>query len=283
MAKIGILHPGAMGVSVAASAKNSGNEVYWVSEGRSPDSKERAMKAGLLDAGSLAHLCESVSIILSVCPPASAEDLANEVLAQGFKGLYLDANAIAPQRAIRIGQKMQASGVSFVDGGIIGGPAWKPKSTWLYLSGEEAQAIADCFQNGPLETNVMGTEAGQASALKMCYAAYTKGTTALLAAVLGAAEGLHVREALEKQWTQEDANLPEEYSQRVRRVTAKAWRFEGEMHEIADTFHEAGMPAEFHQAAAEIYSRLAAFKDASEVPNLEVVLAALLGNTVGED
>jgi 3-hydroxyisobutyrate dehydrogenase-like beta-hydroxyacid dehydrogenase len=283
MAKIGILHPGAMGVSVGASAKNSGNEVYWVSEGRSTETRERANKAGFVDAGTLAQLCEECSIIISVCPPAAAETLADEVLASQFKGLYLDANAIAPQRAIRIGQKMQANGLSFVDGGIIGGPAWKPNSTWLYLSGEDAQAIADCFQSGPLGTKILGSEIGQASALKMCYAAYTKGTTALLAAVLGAAEGLNVREALEKQWAQEDAKSVEENRQRVRRVTAKAWRFEGEMLEIAETFQEAGIPPEFHQAAAKIYSRLAAFKDASDVPSLEAVLAALLADTVAEE
>jgi 3-hydroxyisobutyrate dehydrogenase-like beta-hydroxyacid dehydrogenase len=283
MAKIGILLPGAMGASVGASAKNSGNEVYWVSEGRSAESRERAKKAGFLDAGTLAQLCEECAIILSVCPPAAAEAVADEVLSQNFKGIYLDANAIAPQRAIRIGQKMQANGVSFVDGGIIGGPAWKPKSTWLYLSGEDAQAIADCFQNGPLETSILGDEIGQASALKICYAAYTKGTTALLVAVLGVAEGLNVREALEKQWAQEDAKSPEENRQRVRRVTAKAWRFEGEMLQIAETFQEVGIPAEFHQAAAKIYHRLADFKDASEVPSLEAVLAALLADNVTEE
>ena len=106
----------------------------------------------------------------------------------------MDANAISPQRAIKIGQMLEEKGIQFVDGGIIGGPAWKPKETWLYLSGQQAPAITACFSNGPLETKIIGDQIGKASALKMCYAAYSKGTTALLAAILAASESLDVRE-----------------------------------------------------------------------------------------
>ena len=63
----------------------------------------------------------------------------------GFRELYLDANAISPQRAIRIGQMLEVNGIHFVDGGVIGGPAWKPKETWLYLSGDRAHEMAACF------------------------------------------------------------------------------------------------------------------------------------------
>jgi hypothetical protein len=114
-----------------------------------------------------------------------------------------------------------------------------------------------------------------ASALKMCYAAYTKGTTALLCAILATAEAFDVRETLQTQWAEADAAFVEHTSQRVRQVTAKAWRFVGEMEEIATTFREAGLPGEFHTAAAIIYQRLAHFKDAGQMPALEDVLVAL--------
>ena len=174
---IGILHPGAMGVSIAAYAKNTGYTVYWASEGRSSQTLERANKIKLLDMHSVAKLCDACSVIFSVCPPHAAEDVAKEVIGHGFTGVYLDANAISPQRAIRIDQAMSDAGVEFVDGGIIGGPAWRPGRTWLYLSGKEAQKVASYFSAGPLETAVIGDSAGKASALKMCYAAYTKGST----------------------------------------------------------------------------------------------------------
>jgi 3-hydroxyisobutyrate dehydrogenase-like beta-hydroxyacid dehydrogenase len=272
---VGILHPGEMGISIAASIQNTGHTVYWVSEGRSQKTRARAAEFGLVDAGTLDQLCETCSVIVSVCPPHAAEDVANQVSSRSFKGLYLDANAISPQRVVRIGQTMTRTGASFVDGGIIGGPAWRPGSTWLYLSGEDAQAAVPCFSAGPLETCVIGEAIGKASALKMCFAAYTKGTAALLCAILATAETLGVREELQHQWSRNGSDFAEQASQRVRRVTAKAWRFAGEMDEIASTFKEAGMPGEFHAAAADIYRRITHFKDAPTTPSLEDVLAAL--------
>jgi 3-hydroxyisobutyrate dehydrogenase-like beta-hydroxyacid dehydrogenase len=273
--RIGILHPGAMGISLVASAQNSGQQVAWASEGRSPATRDRASKFGLRDAGSLAALCAECSVLVSVCPPHAAEDVARDVVACGFTGLYVDANAIAPQRAIQIGQSMAEAGITFIDGGIIGGPAWEPSRTWLYLAGPQADAIAACFAAGPLETRVLNATIGTASALKMSYAAYTKGTTALLCAILATAEHLGVREALEQQWNQDQPGSAQRNSERVRQVTAKAWRFAGEMEEIAATFREAGIPGEFHDAAATIYRRLAQFKDSPAPPALDEVLDAL--------
>lgn len=275
MMKIGILHPGEMGVSIAASAIKSGHEVYWVSDNRSDKTRQRAEKHNLVDIVSLSHLCQTSEIIFSVCPPHSAEDVAKSVIERGFKGYYLDANAISPQRSSRIRQMVESNGIHFIDGGIIGGPAWNPKETWLYLSGKDAKVIADCFSSGPLETKIIGDEIGKASALKMCYAAYSKGTTALLAAILATAESLGVRDELYGQWNMDDPSFSEQANRRTTRVTAKAWRFEGEMHEIAATFQEAGLPNGFHEAAAEIYHRLAGFKDSTETPSLDDVLNTL--------
>lgn len=276
MTKLGILHPGQMGISIAASAKNGGCEVYWVSQNRSSQTRERAAAHDLKDAETLENLCQTGDIIVSVCPPSAAEEVAQQVIRAGFQGLYVDANAVAPQRALRMEQAMQNSDISFVDGSIIGGPAWEPGRTWLYLSGESAQTVADCFSAGPLETSIIGDQIGKASALKMCFAAYTKGTTALLSGILAAAEELSVREDLETQWSRGGSNFTEQTQNRVRRVTAKAWRFEGEMKEIAATLASTSIPGGFHIAAAEIYRRMAAFKDASDTPALDDVLRALL-------
>jgi 3-hydroxyisobutyrate dehydrogenase-like beta-hydroxyacid dehydrogenase len=276
---VGILHPGAMGISIAATMQNSGCDVWWASEGRSAQSRERAALRNLNDAGSLAELCERFTVIVSVCPPDAAETTADAVLRTGFHGLHIDANAIAPHRAWNIGHKMNAAGATFVDGGIIGGPAWKPGQTWLYLSGAEAQTAARYFAAGPLEIDVLGVEIGKASALKMCFAAYTKGATALLSASLAAAEQLGVRADLERQWARHDPASVARNHQQVRQMTAKAWRFAGEMGEIAETFAEAGLPEGFHRAAGEIYQRAASFKDAPELPELAEILVALLKDT----
>jgi 3-hydroxyisobutyrate dehydrogenase-like beta-hydroxyacid dehydrogenase len=274
--KLGILHPGNMGISIAASAQSSGCEVYWASQGRSAQTRERAEKFNLIDAHTLEILCQTCSVIACVCPPHAAEAVAERVLAQGYAGLYVDANAISPQRAIQIGERLAAAGVAFVDGGIIGGPAWEPGQTWLYLSGERADEVADCFSAGPLETSVIGETIGKASALKMSYAAWTKGSTALLCAILATAEALGVWEELEQQWERDWPGFAEQSVNRARRVTAKAWRFAGEMDEISATFEAAGLPGGFHAAAADLYHRIARFKDAPAMPGLEEVLATLV-------
>jgi 3-hydroxyisobutyrate dehydrogenase-like beta-hydroxyacid dehydrogenase len=276
--RIGILHPGDMGISIAASAMNAGHAVSWASEGRSAATRSRAEQLRLHDAGSLAALCAASDIIFSVCPPHAAEDLAGRVLAAGFRGLYVDANAIAPQRMGRIGAMLGAAGIASVDGGIIGGPAWTPNSTWLYLSGPRAGEVAALFSAGPLETLVLGPSLGTASALKMTYAAYSKGTTALLCAVLAAADALNVREALQAHWARDGSGLDQQAAKRVQGVTAKAWRFTGEMAEIAATFAAAGLPGEFHAAAAEVYGRMAQFKDAAVLPELDEILRSLQGS-----
>ena len=129
--------------------------------------------------------------------------------------------------------------------------------------------------------DIVGDQIGQASALKMCFAAYTKGSTALLCAIVAAADKLGVSEALNEQWSSNDSDFADQTERRVRGVTAKAWRFVGEMDEIAATLEGAGLPGGFHEAAADVYTRIAGFKDAPETPPLDAVVAALLQGSDG--
>lgn len=273
---IGVLHPGEMGISLAASAIRSGHNVYWASDGRSKQTASRAAEYALLDAHSIEKLCHTSQVVLSICPPQAAEQVADQVLSSRFRGLYIDANAISPQRAEQMAERMTEAGVSFVDGCVIGGPAWNSGETWLYLSGEKADRAAEMFSGGPIETGVVGPQPGKASALKMCYASYTKGSMALLCAVLAAAESLGIRKELEKQWSQEDIESVSRAHTRLRQITRKAWRFTSEMQDISATYAAAGLPGDFHLAAGEIYQRLKGFKNAPNLPELEDVLSALL-------
>jgi 3-hydroxyisobutyrate dehydrogenase-like beta-hydroxyacid dehydrogenase len=274
MKRIGLMHPGAMGASVGAAARSNENTVFWASAGRTASTAARARRANLEDAGTVAELVRASEIVLSVCPPHAAEDVAGEVAQLGYSGIYVECNAISPDRTRVIQRIVEKGGAHYVDGGIIGGPAWtREAGTHLYLSGPRAEEVAACFAGSPLETPVISDRIGAASALKMGYAAYTKGTTALLTAILGLVEKEGVRADLARQWGDTFT------TQTVRRVcanTAKAWRFVGEMHEIAATFKGAGLPGGFHEAAAEVYERLEAFKDHTEPPAIESVLEALL-------
>lgn len=273
---IGIIHPGEMGSFVAASAANSGQKVLWASKNRSDKTRQRAEKSNLIDAVSIQSLCNDCDMIFSVCPPHAAEDVAAGVLQEGFKGLYLDANAISPMRVEHIEQKLSAAGIQFVDGGIIGVPNWQNAKTRIYLSGNGAETVAECFSAGPLQAEVIGDNAGKASALKMCYAARTKGTTALISTVVAAAESLGVKRELLNEWSRDGSPQAAETVQQIRAVTAKAWRYSGEMREISATFDQAGLPGDFHSAAAEIYHRIRGFKDSASLPPLDDILAELI-------
>lgn len=275
--RVGILHPGAMGVSVAAAAQQAGCELFWVATGRSPESQQRAAEQQLQDVQTIAALCETCELIISVCPPHAAVDVAQQMAQHQYTGLYLDANAISPTKTKAIGEIITGAGGRFVDGGIVGGPAWQAGTTWLYLSGTKADTnkVAACFTGSPLGTEILAGGIGQASALKMCFAAYTKGTTALLAAILATAEAEGVQDALAMQWDRYWDDFASQTNQRVQAVTAKAWRFAGEMEEIADTLDAAGLPDGFHTAAGELYQRLAHFKGAAELPSLAAIFQAL--------
>jgi 3-hydroxyisobutyrate dehydrogenase-like beta-hydroxyacid dehydrogenase len=275
--RVGLLHPGAMGATVGATLRAGGADVLWASAGRSQATCERAREVGLRDVATLDALVAQAGWIVSVCPPHAAEAVASAVVARGFRGVYLDANAVAPERALALRGRIEAGGGRFVDGGIIGPPATRPGTTWLHLSGSAATTLAAAFAAGPLAAGVVSDRVGDASALKMCYAAFTKGSTALLAAQLAVAGALGVRAALEAQWERDEPGSAARVAARLRRATSKAWRFEGEMHEISATFAAAGLPAGFHAAAADVYARLARFRDADE-PDLEAVLAALVAS-----
>lgn len=276
MSKVGILHPGAMGISIAVSMRTVGHDVYWVSDGRSSESRQRAEEHQLLEVATLSDLCDISEIIITVCPPHVADDVAIQVIKAGFSGLYCDGNAIAPRKAGRIGQQLSDAGIDFVDGSIIGPPAWKANATRLYLSGPSASKIAQLFDGSFVDAIVIGDEVGRASALKMVFAAQTKGFTALLCAIQATAEKLGVREDLDREWSIRDSGSVEQTQNRVRGVTAKAWRFTGEMEEIAETFEIAGLPNGFFLGALEVYERISHFKDADETPELMNVLDALM-------
>ncbi len=273
--KIGIINPGAMGISIAASARTAGHDVYWAASGRSAATTQRAKAQNLRAVGTIAELCAVCEVMLCICPPHAAEAVARAVVGAGFRGLYCDGNAIAPKQAQAIGESLEAAGVGFVDGSIIGPPAWKTGSTRFYLSGPAAARIAALFAGTVTEAVVIGEAVGKASALKMVFAAQTKGFTALLSAIQGAAEQLGVREDLDREWARRDPDVAEQRVNQVRNVTGKAWRFAGEMQEIAATFEAAGMPPGFFEAAHEIYQRMARFKDAEDTPELDDVLEAL--------
>jgi 3-hydroxyisobutyrate dehydrogenase-like beta-hydroxyacid dehydrogenase len=256
-----VLHPGEMGSAVGRAARAGGARVLWSSAGRGDATRKRAVAAGLEDAGPLEAALAGSEIVLSVCPPDAALDVARAVAARRFRGLFVDANAVSPDTARRLAATVAGAGARFVDGGIVGPPPGPGSSTRLYLSGESAGRVAALFEGTPLATVVLDGPVGAASAVKMCYAAWTKGTAALILAVRAVAAAEGVEAPLAEEWRISQPDLFRQVDRAVAQ-SRKAWRWIGEMEEIAATFGDAGLPEGFHLAAAEICRALESFKDA---------------------
>jgi 3-hydroxyisobutyrate dehydrogenase-like beta-hydroxyacid dehydrogenase len=262
-----------MGAAVGGCLASHGTRVVWASENRSAATRRRAHDTGLEDLGSLDDALAASDAVLSICVPSGAIDLARQVAAASFRGVYIDANAISPGHSREIGCLVEKNGARFVDGGIIGLPPTAARIVKLYMCGPDAPAVAGLFDGSQTQAVVIDGAIGAASALKMCYAAWAKGETALLGIIRALARHEGVDETLLNEWR---ASMPGivEQSEHIAQRARKAWRWAGEMEEIAASFDAANIPSGF-LANAEVYRRLAGFKDATELPSSEAVSARL--------
>jgi 3-hydroxyisobutyrate dehydrogenase-like beta-hydroxyacid dehydrogenase len=273
---IGVLHPGEMGAAVGGCLAQRGLAVLWASGGRSPATAARAAAAGMRDVGSVGEMAGQADVILSVCPPHAALEVARSVA--GFRGIYVDANAVSPATTRQVAEIVTAGGARYVDGGIIGAPPHSPGDSRLYLSGLWAEEVSHLFAGTALEAQAISDEIGQASAVKMAYAAWTKGTAALILAIRALARAEGVEQALLAEWQQSQPALTARPHAAARSALRKGWRWVAEMEEIAATMATAGLPPGFHQAAATIYARVPHpnAESPTHEPSLTTVMNALL-------
>jgi 3-hydroxyisobutyrate dehydrogenase-like beta-hydroxyacid dehydrogenase len=276
---IGIVSPGAMGTGVGRTLAGVGSRIVVALEGRSDRSRSRATDAGLEDVGSLTELVRTANLILSIVPPACAVDVASQ-LARVMDDtrthpMVLDANAISPARAREVASAIERGGARYVDGGIVGGPPHPGRRTNLVLSGDGAEELAIELTTDELVATCIGADPTAASALKMCYASWAKGTSALLIAIRAVARRQGVEEALVDLWGRAEPSILAR-SETEGRVAGRAWRWVDEMAEIARTFEDAGLPGDAAVAASRLYERLASFKDVETPPSLDELLTAVL-------
>jgi len=260
-----------MGSGVGEVLHQHGLRVLTCLAGRGAGSRERAARAGFEDTPDLEALVGACDVLLSIVPPAVAGAVADQVAAAvratGANLLYADCNAIAPGTARGIGQTMTDAGVRFADGGIIGPPPTRPGNR-IFTSGPGAHQLS-ALGNYGLDIRVLDGEVGQASGLKMCYAAMTKGLQALGAELLVAARLLGVEEQLRAEQNQggDLAAVRRFVESALPNMPPKAYRWIGEMEEIARCFEELGLPGRLMFGAADVYTN---FRDggvlAQELP-----------------
>lgn len=274
MTTVTLLYPGAMGAAIAAQAVAAGHEVLWVPEGRSDATRRRAKEVGATACDSLGEALERSEIVLSICPPQAAEDVAATVAGHAFTGVYVDANAINPKRMQRIAEEIRP-GAMVLDGAIFGPPPGGQRAARLYLAGE-AQAVdtmEPLFRDTALHVRRASGGVGSASALKMAFASYQKAarTLAGVAHALANAHGVGDELTAEAQMMASNILSDPGY---LPSVAARSWRWAPEMEDIAKTLLEAGLPADMAEAAVAVMSRWEGDKDQYDL-NLADVLAHL--------
>ena len=256
MATVGLLHPGDMGAAVGGCLVSVGHEVLWDPAGRSRATTGRALAAELTGVA-FGRLIARSSVILSICPPHAALDVAHQVAAAGYSGCYVDANAISVGTAEAVSAIVTAAGATYVDGGIIGPPPEVAGHTRLYLSGPQANEVRPLFSRSRLDARIAEGPLYAASSLKMAYAAWTKGSSALLLAARALARAGGVERTLIAEWQLSQKTLGEQSERSASAAASKGWRWVAEMEEIAASMAAAGLPSGFHEAAADIYDRAA--------------------------
>ncbi len=270
MNTVTVLHPGSMGAAVAAQAVGA-HRVLWVSGSRSPATTQRAVDAGLTACASLEEALDASDTVLSICPPHAAEDVAAEVAGHSFKGLYVDANAISPQRMERITSEIRPAPV-VLDGAIFGPPPRAGKSCRLYVAGDgqAAELMHTLFKDSAVEVRSAGGHVGSASALKASFAGFQKAARMLAGVSHALADAHGVADLL----TEEARRMPSQIlsdPDYLPSVAARAWRWGPEMREVADTLREAGLPTQLAEAAASVMARWEKDKDQYELPLADVL------------
>ena len=282
---VGIISPGDMGSAIGQKLAQHGVRVVVALDARSERTKALAAAAGLEDVGSVERMVTEASHILSVMVPSeavgAAERVARALQSTGASPIYADLNAISPGTTKRVGEIVEEAGARFVDGGIIGGPPRGSVNPRIYASGPNAPELAVLAEHG-LIVPVIGDSIGQASGLKMCYAAMTKGFQALGTELMVTAQLLGLDEELRKEMTDSQPALRQWLSKSALGMPPKAHRWIGEMEEIAATFEQVGLTPRILLGAADMYRWIATTEPGHETPenrdknrDLDGLMAAL--------
>jgi 3-hydroxyisobutyrate dehydrogenase-like beta-hydroxyacid dehydrogenase len=250
--------------------------VLWSPAGRSDATRRRAAGAGLVPVRSLEELLAESAIVLSICPPAAAENVGVTVAEAGYAGVFVEANAVSPVRAAAIAQGIVRAGGDALDGAVIGPPPSSSVGARLYLSGPEEPiaAVAAVFAGTAVEVRPVDGTIGSASAVKMAFAGYQKATRTLAALAHALADRHGVTQHLLAE-ARSMAGLPLAERDYLPSVAARAWRWAPELREVADTLSASGLPAELAQAASEVLLRWDDQRDRWDLP-VEDVLDCLV-------
>ncbi len=260
-ATVAIVAMGEMGASVGRALVESGARVVTSLAGRSQASAERAAKAGVEVMDDDGALVAQADFVLSIVPPSRAVELAERLLPQirgvKRKPVFVECNAVAPATVRQIAAPFQAEGLPFVDAGIIGLPPTPGRpGPRFYASGEAVGRFEELHKFG-LDVRSLSSEVGDASALKMAYGGLNKGLQALGAAMILGAVRAGVSEALWQEMQDSQSAVLQVLVRALPKMYAKAYRWIGEMEEVAKFLQPDTGGSEMLSGAAHVYEGIA--------------------------
>lgn len=267
--RVAILSPGDMGHAVGRALGEAGLEIITCLQGRSDRTRTLAERANIRDVATMEDLVIEADLVLSILVPAEALNVATRIAdalrTTGAGAAFADCNATSPQTALAIDEVIVAAGGRSIDASIIGGPPVRGNRPRFYVSGPDSGIMSHLDGKG-IVVRLLGEKIGRASGIKMCYAALTKGTSALYTALLTAAEALDLSKPLRAELASSQSDAYKRMQAQVPSLPANAFRWIGEMEEIAATFEHVGVTPYFHRGAAEMFRLLSETPYAAETP-----------------
>jgi len=266
---VAILSPGDMGHAIGQLLKENELRVLTCLSGRSARTRELSEHAGMTDVPNLNELVEQSDVLMSVtiseAVPGLCREIADAVMATGTDLLFAECNAIAPELSREMETVLSGAGARYVDASIIGGPPRNGSSPRIYVSGDNAVEFEQLREFG-LDVRNLGAQLGRASGIKMCYAAMTKGTTALHAELLIAAEKMGLSEELMAEFSGSQPAVVSRMEGWMPTMPAKSRRWVSEMEEIEKTFSDLGMTPNIFKGVADMYRMIGATSLGDESP-----------------
>jgi 3-hydroxyisobutyrate dehydrogenase-like beta-hydroxyacid dehydrogenase len=165
---VGVLHPGKMGAAVGSALKPAASAVIWAAAGRSVRTSKRAEISDLVGVPDTDELVRRADVVIALCPPDAARDLAEAVAAaaagRAQPPLYVEANTVPVQTVREIAALLGPENV--VDAVLTGPPTYEEGRTEILLSGAGAEAVAALFAGSPFAPRVVGAAPGDATSAR---------------------------------------------------------------------------------------------------------------------
>lgn len=245
-ARIGIIGIGEAAAAIASGLRDEHGLAVCGYDVRIDDDAvaDRARRAGFHVMPSLAELVDASDLVVCLTSAKVAMAVARDAAPHLRQGqIYTDWNSASPQLMRDVAEVITATGASFVDGAVMAAVPPQQHRVPVLLSGDGAQRMSAMLDGLGMDLEVLGSEPGQASAVKMFRSLLIKGLEALL---LECAVGADAYGATRRVFDSMAGSLPtddwnELAAYLLTRTVMHGERRAEELRQVAETLTDAGI------------------------------------------